>query len=505
MVDTSNRHGINAELHPQSAILGPIVRCECGHGCLLITLGIVLSAPFSSHFLPIVSPPLFFYSSVLKVIMTGQINFFKGHPTLTLLPNQELADSFRRVLVDKNFAHLENDPSNKYPLEYGTDPGNLEVRQSIIQWSNKKYDRPSANADLVNLTAGSSYGAANILSACTRTDITKHVFLVSPTYFLINYAFIDAGFEGKMSAVVETSGGEYDIDLDGFESKLKELDAEHGLDPVSIEEINIVDDPTQRGPRKFYRYVMYFVPTFSNPGGLSYSTKTRTRLLEIARQHDVLLIADDVYDFLDYEPETPKLPKLNHLDEDTLPEGWIYGNTVSNASFSKLIAPGLRTGWQETATCHLVQQLATTGANKSGGTPSQLNICVVQDLIDTGVVDQCISNLIAVFKARADTLISALHEHLPSKYLKVEGGRGGYFIWCSINAEDVDVARTLDLLKKEHQVIIAEGFHFEVEGDAKGWGTNSARLCVAYLTEEEIEEGIRKWGEIMRREYPALY
>lgn len=437
--------------------------------------------------------------------MTGPINFFKGHPTLNLLPNQDLADAFRRVLVEQNFSHFESDASNKYPLEYGTDPGNLETRETIIKWSNGKYGRETSNADFVNLTAGSSYGAANILLACTRLDITKHVFLVSPTYFLINYAFIDAGFEGKMSAVVETPDSEYEIDLAGFERRLQELDQKYGLESVSEKEINIVHDPTHRGLRKFYRYAMYLVPTFSNPGGISYSAKTRTKLLEIARKHDVLLISDDVYDFLAYDVEAPRPAKLNHIDEDTLPEGWKYGNTVSNASFSKLIAPGLRTGWQETASRYLAQQLATTGPNKSGGTPSQLNICVVQDMIETSVVDKCILKLISVFKARADTLVSALHKHLPSKYLKVDGGEGGYFIWCSVNADGIDLAKTLKILSNKHQVIIAEGFHFEVEGDSKGWGINSARLCVAYLTEEEIQEGIAKWEEVIKSEYPELY
>ncbi|KAM9892588.1 hypothetical protein OXX69_011973, partial [Metschnikowia pulcherrima] len=144
-------------------------------------------------------------------------------------------------------------------------------------------------------------------------------------------------------------------------------------------------------------------------------------------------------------------------------------------------------------------------ANKSGGTPSQLNICVVEEMIKSGIVDECISRLIRIFKSRADTLIKALHEHLPSQLLKVDGGQGGYFIWCNVQAQEVDVSRTLELLKREHQVVIAEGFHFEVEGDSKGWGKNCARLCVAFLTEEEIEKGIRKWGDIMKREYPELY
>lgn len=431
------------------------------------------------------------------------INFFKGHPTPNLLPTTELAAAFKKTILG-TYDDLEDDPDNRYPLGYGTDPGNEAIRETVARWSDSKFGRTKPDSEKVNLTAGSSYGAANILLACTRHDITKHVFLVSPTYFLINYAFVDAGFGGRMSAVVETPGSEYEIDLDGLEQKLTELDAANGLEPVTEKEINIFTDPTERGQRKFYRYVLYLVPTFSNPGGLTYSIATRKRLLQIARKHDMLLLSDDVYDFLNFGTANIP-PKLNHIDEDTLPEGWQYGNSVSNASFLKIIAPGLRCGWQETATPHLAQQLATTGANKSAGTPNQLSTFVVKDMVESGELDQTITKLNATFKVRADATIEAMQKYLPKKHLSFYGGDGGYFIWCQISGDSLNLKETLDTLKKEHNVIIPHGFYFEVNGDEKGWGTHCARLCVAYLTPDEIDEGIQKWASILKRDHPELY
>lgn len=428
------------------------------------------------------------------------INFFKGHPSASLLPRTQLADAYRTVIVDTEYGDFEADPSNRHPLQYGTDPGNLHIREAVIRWSNARFGRPKSNPDSVNLTAGSSYGAANVLAACTAPHITKHVFLVSPTYFLINYAFVDAGFAGRMSGVLETPGGEYEIDLDGFERQLVALDAQHSLAPVGSDEINVETDPTLRGERKFYRYAMYLVPTFSNPGGLTYSARTRRRLLDIARKHDVLLISDDVYDFLAYSG-TPPQPKLNHLDEDSLPAGWKFGNTVSNASFSKIIAPGLRCGWQETAAPALARQLATTGANKSGGTPLQLSTFVVHELIKSGELDRTIANFVLAFAKRAQTLLAALEKHLP-RGTQVYGGDGGYFVW--VRVEGVDMARIVAKLG-EHNVVIPDGSHFEVDGDVHGWGKHYARLCVALLTEEQIERGIEQWGEVLRREHPELY
>lgn len=436
--------------------------------------------------------------------MATPINFFKGHPTIELLPKAQLAEAFLKVIVGKEYHDFESDPNNRHPLQYGTDPGNLTIRRAVANWSSKKFGRKPANPDTINLTGGASFGAANILSACTKPTVTKHAFVVSPTYFLINYAFVDAGFDGKMTAINETPGAEYEIDLDALESKLQELDEENGFLPVTTAEINLEQDPTDRGYRKLYRYVMYLVPTYSNPGGLCYSVKTRTRLLDIARKHDLLLISDDVYDYLSYDG-VPPAPKLSHLDEDTLPSGWKFGNTISNASFSKIIAPGLRVGWQETAGPALAQQLATTGANKSGGTPGQLNSAVVQEFIESGTLDTVIAGYIKIYKERADVTKAAIHKYLPPRHTKLYGGDGGYFLWVEIDAPGVDIANTLAKLKAKHNVVIPEGGNFEVHGDDKGWGKKGARLCVALLSEEEIEKGLQKWGEVLKEEYPELY
>ena len=182
------------------------------------------------------------------------------------------------------------------------------------------------------------------------------------------------------------------------------------LEPVH-DDINVFPDPV-RGTRKYYRFVMYLVPTFSNPGGLNYTLETRQKLVEIARKYDLLLISDDVYEFLDYTDSKP-LPRLNQLDKAGATK---YGNTISNATFSKIIAPGLRVGWQETAAPKLVDQLSITGSNRSGGTPNQLSTLVVADLIKTGTIDEIITKFKNVYKER----VAVLKRVLPSTCHKTQ-------------------------------------------------------------------------------------
>lgn len=432
------------------------------------------------------------------------INFFKGHPSTKLLPSDRLATAFKEVLVNSDYSQYETEAHNQNPLAYGTDHGNYDVRKSVSDWNNRTFGFKLSIPEHINLTGGALYGIANILNSVTDvTDLTKRIFIVSPTYYLVNHVFVDLGFEGKLAAIEETGGKEYEIDLAHLESDL--IKYSEGL-PESNEniEINVVNDPI-RGDRKIYRFVIYIVPTFSNPGGLTYSTKTRKKLIELARKYDVLIISDDVYDLLNYT-NTPIIPRLNYIDLESLPEAKTYGNTISNGTFSKLIAPGLRVGWQESATPRLGNQLALTGANKSGGSPSQLNSLAVANLINTGELDKLIDELKDVYSKRATVLLAALNEHLPANTIH-HGGEGGYFIWVKFNTdlEGFDHSKVVTALQEKHQVLLADGNFFDVVGDERNWGKDSARLSLSFLDEGEIKEGIKLWGQVLKELYPALY
>lgn len=87
------------------------------------------------------------------------------------------------------------------------------------------------------------------------------------------------------------------------------------------------------------------------------SLRRRKQLVRLARRYDALIVSDDVYDFLQWSsrPETvlpnsekafvPRVVDIDrYLDGGPIDE---WGNTVSNGSFSKLIGPGVRTGWAE--------------------------------------------------------------------------------------------------------------------------------------------------------------
>lgn len=417
--------------------------------------------------------------------MTGKtINFFKGYASTRLIPKQAVSQSYTRVLLETDYDKLDADADNRHPLSYGTDPGNLEVRETVCRFLRDKFSIEKPDADCINLTNGASFGIGVILNRATDPKYTERIFVVTPCYFLINPSFIDAGYSGKISSINETPHGKYQIDLDKLECQLKQL---------SPQPIDLQSDPCDRPAQKIYKSVIYMVPSFSNPGGLTYSLETRLKLIELARQYDMLIICDDVYDLLDYTNKSP-LPRLCHLDRITCDKNG-FGNVVSNASTSKIVAPGLRFGWHESVTPKLSYQFSQEGCTKSGGTPTQLASQVVKDLMDTGEIDKIISNFVHVYGQRAKVARDCIVKYLPES-TKFYGGEGGYFYWIEVDP-NYDLIKIIDVLKSEHNVILAPGNDFEVVENAQGF-SNCVRLCFSFLEEDDIEEGIKIWGLLMK-------
>lgn len=426
----------------------------------------------------------------------ARINFFKGHPSNRLLPNKEIINATTELL-NSDTRSYDSHTEDRHPLTYGSDEGALWVRNEICKFNNTEIFNLSSDDDTVskpeylNLTSGASYGILNILLQTTlpHTNYTKQAFIISPTYFLINDCFIDAGFGDKKLTAIDEVPETNSIDFDTLQEKLDYFE----LTNDTLDTDCIVNKERVLG-KKIYKYVMYCVPTFANPSGMTFSMETKLKLIDLARKYDMLIICDDVYDILHYDSETVIPKRLVHVDRETNMDLKSYGNTISNATFSKIIAPGLRFGYQESINENLVRQFSKGGANISGGTPSQLNSMIIGTLLQNGGALQIINNLKSVYSERALTLSNAIKKYLPRETI-FDTMKGGYFTWVTLppgyNAKEIEL-----LLKQTHQVIMANGSNFEVVGDTRDWGTRSVRLSISFLEENDLDEGIRLWGEI---------
>ncbi|PNH41658.1 hypothetical protein VD0004_g5492 [Verticillium dahliae] len=166
------------------------------------------------------------------------------------------------------------DPSKDLPaLQYGDDAGYGPLRKEIASWISN-VDGRAHLPEHICVTAGASLGMASILQSFTDPSITRAVWIVAPAYHLSFGMFKDAGFEDRLISVPEETDG---IDLEWLEIQLAKCDEDYSQPYLSTR---------KPGPgRKFYRHVIYTVPTCANPSGRTTSLTTRSRLVALARKH----------------------------------------------------------------------------------------------------------------------------------------------------------------------------------------------------------------------------
>lgn len=257
-----------------------------------------------------------------------------------------------------------------------------------------------------------------------------------------------------------------------------------------------------------YRHLIYCVPTSSNPSGKTMTLRRREALVKLAQKHDALIVSDDVYDFLQWPlgnaTETKVLPRLCDLD---VPGDDGFGHTISNGSFSKIAAPGVRTGWIEAAP-KLAAGLARTASTMSGGCPSQLCSAMLSELLDTGALQKYVDEeLVPGLKRRHALLSDAVATYLGplgvtarESCLTGHASYGGYFVWVDVSSVGFPAHVIAEVAKNEDNIVVGYGNMFAVKGDEKAAVFDDhIRLCFAWLSEEDLVDGVKRLGLTMAR------
>ncbi|KAI8181108.1 hypothetical protein K4K54_002497 [Colletotrichum sp. SAR 10_86] len=311
--------------------------------------------------------------------------------------------------------------------------------------------------------------------------------MVEPTYFLACPIFRDAGLAGRIRGAPEGSDG---VDLDFLASELQHVD-ETWPDKTS-------------GPSK----------------------SAKKRLVQLARKHDALLISDDVYDVLRWPAKegvsAKALPKPSPrlVDVDRELEGTsTFGNAVSNGSFSKIVAPGMRLGWIE-ATPVFCTNIRTVGATASGGGQAHFSSLFVENVLAKGALARHINEvLIPTYQKRYYAMVNTIKRVLYPLGVRIaaeeaaqeSGVAGGFFLYITFGDGGADFASEISRVSfEDFNLKIGPGQIFGVPDDpySEQRGRESyysgARLCWAWHEEEEIVEGIERLAVAIKGVQKAL-
>ena len=229
---------------------------------------------------------------------------------------------------------------------------------------------------------------------------------------------------------------------------------------------------------------IYTVPNFHNPAGVTMSLERRHQLVALAAQRELVVLEDNPYGLLRYEGEM--LPALRALDEEFV----VYAGT-----FSKILSPGVRLGWVAAPAPILARMLlGKQGTDLCSSSVSQF---FVSAYFDSGPWDDYVRSLLEIYRRRRDVMLDALAEHFPRE-AEWTRPQGGLFIWATLP----DYIDTTDLLARalSERVAFVPGRAAFVDGR----GGSSMRLNFSGVSEEDIREGVRRIGEVVR-EQVAIY
>ncbi|MCU0500614.1 MAG: PLP-dependent aminotransferase family protein [Anaerolineae bacterium] len=241
---------------------------------------------------------------------------------------------------------------------------------------------------------------------------------------------------------------------------------------------------------------MYVLPNFQNPGGTTLPLERRLEVVRLSNKYGIPVVEDDPYGALRFEGE--HLPPLVALDSDfqtnagSNGRGYMEGNVIYLGTFSKTLAPGLRLGWV-VAPVEIIDQLvmAKQGVDLHTATFNQM---LAWELVKDGFMDEHVRVIRRVYGERRDVMLAALERHFPEGCSWTHP-EGGLFLWARV-PEWIDTA---ELLQEAVQFKVAyvPGFAFYAES---GHGRNTMRLNFSNAQPAQIEEGIRRLGELLKKE-----
>jgi DNA-binding transcriptional MocR family regulator len=369
----------------------------------------------------------------------GIVELSWGHPDLALLPVTGLARAAARA--------LERDGPTA--LCYGAEQGPGCLIERLCAWIGQ-CEGMAPPPDRVFITGGVSQGLDLFCTLWTRPG--DLVLVESPTYHLALRVFRDHGLE-----LFPVPGDEDGVRPDTLAAAVERL-------------------RRQGRPARF----LYFVPTFGNPTGATLPLDRRRAVAALAQDAGLTILEDDVYRHLWYDVPPP--PPLS----DFAP-----ANVVRFGSFSKLVGPGLRLGWLLAAP-EIVWRCAGSGLLDSGGGVSHYTAHVVAAFLELGLFDTHVEALRAAYRHRRDVLLDALACHLPEDCSWVRPG-GGFFVWVRL-PPGYNSAALLPVAEAAG-VSYVPGLRFHADGS----GERYVRLAFTLLPLEDLAEGARRLGEVLRK------
>ena len=225
--------------------------------------------------------------------------------------------------------------------------------------------------------------------------------------------------------------------------------------------------------------LIYTVPEFQNPTGITLAGDRRKRMVELAEEHDVIIIEDSPYYEIRFEGDN--IPAIKSFD--TKGDRVIY-----LGSFSKTLCPGIRLGWA-CANFEILDRyrVMKEASDFQASTVTQYQVAT---FLRDNSLDELLNESRRVYKNRRDAALAAIREFFPDN-VQYTVPQGGYFIWLTvpgINSTEMFLPAVNDI-----GVAYVPGESFFAGADQ----TCNIRLSYSQMSEEKIREGIARLAKLL--------
>lgn len=365
----------------------------------------------------------------------SMISLAGGNPAAELFPNEELSSIAADILKENPVG----------ALQYGISEGNIQLREKILEMV-KERENIVATLDEITIVSGGQQAI----------EITSKILLNEGDSVIVEAPSFVGGLNAFRS---------YGANLIGIEVE------SDGINIEKLEEI-IKSTPNVK--------LIYTIPNFQNPSGITMSVEKRRKLYEIARDNGVFIIEDNPYGELTFDGV--KLPTIKSMDE--------AGVVLYSGSFSKILAPGLRLGYLIAP--KNFSEKAVLGKQVSDVHTALLPQLLALEFMKRYDIGELIEKMRTLYKKKCDILIGAMKEYLPETITYTVPG-GGLFVWC--NAPGIDTLKLSNDCIKE-KVLIVPGNNFATD---QSLVSNGFRLNFSTMPDDKLIEGVKRLGKVLEK------
>lgn len=370
------------------------------------------------------------------------VSFAAGNPAPESFPVEDMARISAEIFANRA----------ESALQYSVTDGLLPLREAIAKRQKELFDIGRSTSD------GSDYSDSCIIVSGGQQGIE----LACKVFCNEGDAVIceDPTFIGALNA---------------FRS--------NGVTPVGVPleddgmDIDALEDAIRNNPRA---RLIYVIPTFQNPCGITTSREKREKIYALAKKYSLMILEDDPYSALRFAGES--LPSIKSMDTD--------GRVIYCSTFSKILSAGMRVGFV-IAPEEVASKMVVSKQTSDVHTNIFFQMLCLQYMTECDL-DGHIRDIQDIYRRKCGLMLRCLEREMPES-VKFTRPEGGLFVFCTLP----DSVNADEFVKKaaERNVRVVPGSTFLADTEAH---SQSFRLNYSTPSDAQIERGVAILGALAK-------